>query len=912
MACSIQIRRRIPCLRAAVVGVLAMLIGARAADDPAEAVDRAMEQGRWGGVLHLVERRLTGKGDGSAMDRAPLLHVKGSALDRLGRHAEAVEVFAAAMEAYGKGLPGEGRAACADEAGRAAQAAGDFLTAEKWLRQAAEERATLGSAQQAMAAVSRAQWADVLLKMGRVEAASAALHDAEREASGAPAAQRVVQRQWAVFFQATGAFGEALQALEQASGTAKQVGADRAELAALDDLRGEALFRLGRHAEAETAFQQALGFWKSEPGREDEALAEANNLATLWLENGRAGEALTVLREALNGVPEADRPDRIAPWLNRAVAEQRTGDAKAAAISLGTARVLAGRGLPAAHPLRARLAEAGAALAADAQRTAEAQKLAAEASDQALAWLRQISAFADEKALLDFRRSVDPISPSAAFRASDPMALLDVVLQAKGAALEQALRLSKWSAAAGPQAAAEWRALTAGRDMATADTALNMRLNQLRLSGRIPAVPDLPKPSAAALVAQLPVGTTWVEFVQWKPYAGRGTWDAVGRYGALILKRDNPPQWVDLASSAEIDARVRRTIASARDTVVGRSGRAGLPFQTGDLWRLVWGKIAPLVPEGERLVLRPDGMLHFVPWTILHEPAQGGDRAAGEGSRLFLHRYSGLQIPASPRPCARQSGPPSASLWRICAVSAAPAAGAPKPPLHPPAPLTAPLWNHLRTLPPLPGAKREIEAIRSVRPPYGEKLLEETAAKERSFGSVARNCQLLHFCGHGFSVEAPGSGDVRPFRSGLVFANCGDALRALAAGQTVDHRDDGLLFSSEAAALDLDGVELVTLSACQTGLGEPETGDHLTGPRRAFAIAGAANVASTLWDLDDAKAPELVARFYRHFAAGQSPADALWAAQREWWDSPEARALPMARRAALMGAWILESAEWTP
>ncbi len=387
-------------------------------------------------------------------------------------------------------------------------------------------------------------------------------------------------------FLATGSEEEQwLSRIRQAVGRA---GDDPATLAALDDLRGEALFRFGRYSEAESAFRGALGFWKSRPGLEAEALAEANNLATLWLESGKASAAKSVLVEALKSVPEADRPDRIAPWLNLAVAQHRSGEPSAAETTLAKARLLADKALPPAHPLRARIAEAGAALAADANDSAKAAKFAAEASDQALAWLRQIAAFADENALLNFRRTVDPISPRAAFGAGDTVGLLDVVLQSKGAALEQALRLSKWSQQTDAQSAAEWRALTAGRDMRALDAGTRERLDRLRRMGNVAPVPELPKPSAAALIAEILPGTTWVEFVQWKPYAGRGEWDAAGRYGALVLRRDTPPRWIDLAPASEVDARVRRTIASARDTVVGRSGRAGLLFQTGDLWRLLW------------------------------------------------------------------------------------------------------------------------------------------------------------------------------------------------------------------------------------------------------------------------------------------------------------------------------------
>ena len=141
-------------------------------------------------------------------------------------------------------------------------------------------------------------------------------------------------------------------------------------------------------------------------------------------------------------------------------------------------------------------------------------------------------------------------------------------------------------------------------------------------------------------------------------------------------------------------------------------------------------------------------------------------------------------------------------------------------------------------------------------------------------------------------------------------SDCSAGLRDLAGGHPRPASADGLLFSADAAALPLAGVPAVILSGCQTGLGQWQTGGQVTGLRHAFLIAGAGTVASTLWDLNDAAAPEMVKAIYSQLAAGTPPSHAVWNAQRAWLKSPPAQKLTPGMRAAQAGAWTSESAGW--
>ena len=137
--------------------------------------------------------------------------------------------------------------------------------------------------------------------------------------------------------------------------------------------------------------------------------------------------------------------------------------------------------------------------------------------------------------------------------------------------------------------------------------------------------------------------------------------------------------------------------------------------------------------------------------------------------------------------------------------------------------------------------------------------------------------------------------------SGLVFAGANKAPKA--------GRDDGLLTAEEISFLDLSGVDLIVLSACETGLGRPEAGEGLLGLRRTFQLAGARTVISSLWSVRDDSTSELMRNFYaRLWLRDQSRLEALRGAQLDLLKKNrienEGRGLPSTWGAfVLSGAW---------
>ena len=91
--------------------------------------------------------------------------------------------------------------------------------------------------------------------------------------------------------------------------------------------------------------------------------------------------------------------------------------------------------------------------------------------------------------------------------------------------------------------------------------------------------------------------------------------------------------------------------------------------------------------------------------------------------------------------------------------------------------------------------------------------------------------------------------------------------------------EDGLLTGLEASLLNLQGTELVILSACESGAGEVKIGEGVMSLRRAFRIAGAETVLASHWKVSDEATSRLMTEFMRRWRAGEPRAKAWREAQ---------------------------------
>jgi CHAT domain-containing protein len=163
----------------------------------------------------------------------------------------------------------------------------------------------------------------------------------------------------------------------------------------------------------------------------------------------------------------------------------------------------------------------------------------------------------------------------------------------------------------------------------------------------------------------------------------------------------------------------------------------------------------------------------------------------------------------------------------------------------------------------LPSSADEVEIAQTAFLKRESKLLLGTSATEAAFkAEKLAEYRVIHLAVHGFADPT------FPDRAALVL------LSDRSAGE------DGFLQASEIVQLHLD-ADLVVLSACDTAVGPLQGQEGVANLSKAFLLAGARSVISTLWQIDDSSSLFLMRRFYAHLLEKRSPASALTAAKRD-------------------------------
>jgi CHAT domain-containing protein len=153
---------------------------------------------------------------------------------------------------------------------------------------------------------------------------------------------------------------------------------------------------------------------------------------------------------------------------------------------------------------------------------------------------------------------------------------------------------------------------------------------------------------------------------------------------------------------------------------------------------------------------------------------------------------------------------------------------------------------------------------------------------------------VVHLSTHSFTLDATNSPFSKYFSdkelayktTGLMFTGASHTLQGY---EMPYEMNDGLLYAEEIALYDFSYIDLLVLSACQTGLGEIG-GDGVYGLQRGFKIAGVNTIVMSLWEVSDAATEVLMTKFYSLLAKGKSKREAFDAAVgavKKEYESPE-------------------------
>jgi len=393
-----------------------------------------------------------------------------------------------------------------------------------------------------------------------------------------------------------------------------------------------------------------------------------------------------------------------------------------------------------------------------------------------------------------------------------------------------------------------------------------------------------------AVLPALPDSCVLLDFFQYKDPKLNGK--EARCYGALILAVDGEPKIVRIDGAEAIDQ-----ATAATRLAIAKGDEPALESSLKTLAEKLWAPLAAKFPPSTKtLCIGPDGALNFLSFAAL--PDTDGRFLAEKYEMVYVGSGRDLASPAAKdhnnqialfaNPVFDQSGMSSAT--NHVAMRSAEMAE----------------FGQI-TLPQLPGTEVE-----------GKSLVQEAEKEGWSatayFGDQATEQQIralkkpgiLHLATHGFYLNAftPSDDNTRgmklvgldqnkpvqnngkgvdPMRaSGIALTGAQATLKAWSEGKAPDPESDGILTAEEVAGLDLNGTWLVTLSACETGVGEIKSGEGVFGLRRAFMMAGAQNLLMTLWPVSDTTTADIMKDFYhRALVSGDAPR-ALADTQRDW------------------------------
>jgi len=383
------------------------------------------------------------------------------------------------------------------------------------------------------------------------------------------------------------------------------------------------------------------------------------------------------------------------------------------------------------------------------------------------------------------------------------------------------------------------------------------------------------------VISELPNAGVLIDFLKFSTFNPKrvgkeSPWTDV-HYVAMVLHKSGVIRWYDLGEAKAIEYQTDNLLAKLRNK---KSTKDEWQIESAKLYNIILSPLENCLEKVNHLLISPDGKLAIVPFAILI------NRNRKQISSRFLISYITSSRELSTLHDNQSNKSPSNNVVVIA----------------------DPDYNadtHLNSshkgnkfvtrgniFSPLPGTKDESRRIDDL---FNDvTIYTGTEATVDAVKAVSKPA-VLHIATHGIFSPMESKGlqwqnellmldkevmlltQAKPdvltnpmFFSGLALAG---------ANKRNKEGNVGILTAQEISELDLQGTEIVVLSACETGLGTVKHGEEFIGFRRALGIAGAATQVTSLWKVSDKSTCVLMEYYYRLLIKGKGRAEALAMAQ---------------------------------
>lgn len=413
-----------------------------------------------------------------------------------------------------------------------------------------------------------------------------------------------------------------------------------------------------------------------------------------------------------------------------------------------------------------------------------------------------------------------------------------------------------------------------GRDIGNASQALWLRVLSYVNTDSLYAAYDWKK-----IAARLTPKQVYVETVRYSNWLS----DSSVSYGAYVISNKDAVKIVPLFKEAGMSKLLADPTASPQTGQLNVAGTRGLSikgkkettkkFRKGDKDRLGEYILSPLwahIAGKPELLFVPDGLLNRVSMSALQW------KQKDLFNYFLLRQLSGSNVLFQPRAELKKS-------------SRALLAGGLDYGSYDKKNEALSLFNERLDWNYLPGTRSEIEKLRPMFTSAG--LLPDVITGNQFSDSLRKSLpayQLVHLASHGFYFD---SSVVKDIYSRYVFKEavrndplmrCGIAISKANNPDTLRSGEyDGYLLGFELANTDLRNCYLVSLSACETALGDLKNNLGVDGLSRALKLGGARHLLISLWKVPDAPTAVFMQQFYAHLFSGSTPAESLRKTQQK-------------------------------